>query len=51
MSKTQASKRSRRARKEAKFADLPKNMGHPSHVSNKRWKHHKELKWWRINTE
>lgn len=50
MGKTQASKMSRRARKEAKFAGLPKNTGHPSHVSNKRWKHHKKFKWRCINT-
>lgn len=34
----QASKRSRKARKQAKFAGLPKNTGHPSHVSGRRYK-------------
>lgn len=33
MGKTQRSKRARQARKEAGFAGMWRNMGHPSHVS------------------
>jgi hypothetical protein len=36
MGKQQMSKRSRKARKQAKSAELPRNLGHPSHTSLKK---------------
>jgi len=38
VSKPNASKRARRSRKEARFAALEPNIGHPSHESGRRWK-------------
>ncbi len=37
MGKMQSSKRARKAREKAKFMGLPGHVGHPSHVSGRRW--------------
>jgi hypothetical protein len=38
MGRSQKSKRARKHRKEALFARVGKNVGHPSHVSGRRWR-------------
>lgn len=43
---SQASKRGRRNRKEAKAAGFHKNVGHPSHKSGRRWKPRDNWKRW-----
>lgn len=43
---SQASKRGRRNRKEAKAAGFHKNVGHPSHKSGRRWKSKDNWKRW-----
>jgi hypothetical protein len=38
MSRHQASKRSRRHRKQARHAALDRNVAHPSHMAGRRWR-------------
>ena len=48
---SQASKRGRRNRKEAKAAGFHKNVGHPSHKSGRRWRPREQWKRYRQERE